>query len=620
MPKQHKAKAGHTDHCSWRGDSPEPELDDLLHDEDTHGRRLPNEVCSWHGDPPEPESDDLARDSRDKQSPKLSPKSRAASDTGPKLAHIDLELLDNPSQPESSKEHKKISKKPPKAKDSAHKHHKKDVHSALTEKAQKIPQADNQPPSGEEREEQILEDIKETLQEKISQGVHQAFNAFQNIMKTSDPQAASDQPGDIESSKDQKPPTEEKDAPPEPTGLPPIPTIDGPQLTKGKKSKDKERAKREREEAKRAEKERKANEKEEKKRLKKEKEEAKKERCLRRKEKRKGKEKETGYPLTEPSTGAAKSHAHPGCHICQHPEDESTLDFMREMLESAQDLPSFNDLVNAAKKFLGMKETAKPQPPQKANESPCWNEEELIEHIAAHIDKHMHKYFDLDSPRGEFPVAGKAPLRKASLKSTHDEGQAVPAKQVESRDDDCPVSHGLDGNRDWATTIMQNHTHRSLEPMSTSDVALTRCPSQTCSPCGVPTSRSVSPWCEHLGFKIDDPAPSFPKRNSSWLRKGFNSSPTRLRSVVTTPCPHASSCSHMPYLKPALYACVPVSIVPALCLETSCCGYSSFHHTSPIMTPASVPHTPPYPLFNFQPHSIAETIPSTPRRSLSANE
>ncbi|OTA59083.1 hypothetical protein K449DRAFT_436039 [Hypoxylon sp. EC38] len=601
---QHKATAGHADHCSWRGDSPEPELDDLVHDEETHGLRLPNEVCSWHGDPPEPELDDLTHDSRNKQSPKLSPKSRAASDTGPQLVDIEPKLLANTSKLESSKEHKKNSK-PPKVEDSAHKNQKNDVHSG--KKARKTPQADNQPPSSEEREEQLLEDIKENLQEQLSQEVHQAFNAFQNIIKSSNPQPASDQPGNTESSKGRKSPPKEKDVPPEPTRHPPNPTIDEPQPAKGKKSKeDKERAKREKEEVKKAQKERKANEKEEKKRIKREKEEAKKERSRKSKEKKKGKEKEADS-LAGPSASAVESHSHPGCHICQNPEDESTLDFIRELLESAQDLPSFNDLVNAAKKFLGVKETAESQPPQRANETPCWNEEELVEHIAAHIDKHMHKYFDLDSPRGEFPAAGKAPPRKA-------------AKEAESRDNDCPVSHGLDGNRDWATTIMQGHMHRSLEPISTSDVALARCPSHTCSPSGIPTSRSVSPWCEHLGFKIDDPVPSFPKRSPSWLRRGFNSSPTRLRSVVTSPCAHASSCSHRPYLKPALYACVPVSLVPALCLETSCCGHSSCHHPSPIMTPTSVPHTPTYPLFNFQPHSIAETIPGTPRRSLSANE
>ncbi|OTA93480.1 hypothetical protein M434DRAFT_30989 [Hypoxylon sp. CO27-5] len=621
----HKTTAGHADHCNWRGDSPEPELDDIVHDEEIHGPRLPNEVCSWHGDPPEPELDDLAHDSRNKQSPRLSPKSRAASDTGPQLVHTELKLLANPSKPESSKEHKKNSKSP-KVKDSAHKNQKNDVHSG--KKARKTPQAgwfgseiiydipgsltlnlsDNQLLSSEERGEQILEDLKENLQEQLSQGFHQAFNAFENIIKSSNPQPASDRPGNMEPSKGQKPPTKEEDIPPEPTRHPPIPTIDEPRPAKGKKSKeDKERAKREKEEAKRAEKERKANEKEEKKRIKREKEEAKKGRS--RKSKEKKKEKGTDS-LAGPSAGAVGSHAHPGCQICQNPEDENTLNFMRELLESAQDLPSFNDLVNAAKKFLGAKETAESLPLQEANEVASWNEEELIEHIAAHIDKHMHKYFDLDSPRGEFPAAGKAPPRKA----------AVPAKEAESRDNDCPVSHGLDGNRDWATTIMQSHMHRSLEPISTSDVALARCPSHTCSPSGIPMSRSVSPWCEHLGFKIDDPAPSYPKRNSSWLRRGFNSSPTRLRSVVTTPCPHASSCSHRPYLKPALYACVPVSLVPALCLETSCCGHSSCHYPSPIMTPSSVPHTPAYPLFNFQPHSIAETIPGTPRRSLSANE
>ncbi|KAI2472969.1 hypothetical protein F4781DRAFT_257102 [Annulohypoxylon bovei var. microspora] len=92
-----------------------------------------------------------------------------------------------------------------------------------------------------------------------------------------------------------------------------------------------------------------------------------------------------------------------------------------------------------------------------------------------------------------------------------------------------------------------------------------------------------------------------------------------MRSVATPSCLHVPVCLHGFHHEPATYACVPVSLVPALCLESPCCGHSSCHYVSPIMTPLSVPLTP-YHSFTFGPSNLAETIPSSPRRSFSANE
>lgn len=96
-----KPKAADT--CSWQGDSPESELDDLAHD---HNRQ-PAETCSWHGDSPEPEIDDLAHDSRP----------RATSHTEPKVVVIVPVPSDTPvetEKPKKPEDRKKTSKTPPK--------------------------------------------------------------------------------------------------------------------------------------------------------------------------------------------------------------------------------------------------------------------------------------------------------------------------------------------------------------------------------------------------------------------------------------------------------------------------------------------------------------------------
>lgn len=46
--------------CEWRGDAPEPELDDLAHPhEQPHQSSRPANACDWRGDEPDPLEDDL---------------------------------------------------------------------------------------------------------------------------------------------------------------------------------------------------------------------------------------------------------------------------------------------------------------------------------------------------------------------------------------------------------------------------------------------------------------------------------------------------------------------------------------------------------------------------------
>ncbi|KAI0852923.1 hypothetical protein F5Y00DRAFT_258179 [Daldinia vernicosa] len=586
---KHKSKADKADaaeDCGWRGDGPEPELDDLAHKEEPHRPRPPDEVCSWQGDPPEPELDDLAH------SPQLSPRSQVNTRVEELLEDIDPMPLDAFPKPEN---HKKGSKA-----------HFKD----------------------EQPGEQVQDATVETLQEKITHGVHHGVHhvltIFHNIVNPSSSQAHEEA---LEDSAE--PPDEVNDAPSRPSRIPPIFTTSEPQHPKGKTPREeKERAKREKAEARKAEKERRAREKEEKKRLKVERRRERREHRERRhkekdrhhkekeKSKNKGKETETetaslpDLPPGADGLAATESHHHPGCPICEHPEEQGTHDFMKGLLESWEGvLPSLNDLIEAALKLMGLKSTDDTPGAQHDCKNLSLNEQELIEHIAAHIDKHMHHYTDHHNPSGE----GNS---SAAVKSSSNQQQQA------SCEGGRPTSHGLDGNRDWPMTIMQGHVFRSIEPMSAPDVATAQSPSppRDRSPFRTPTGRCVSPWCEKLGLKLDDP-PLFQKPTVSWSRRGFNSSPSRMRTTTTSSCLNAPLCLHPVYHEHGLYACVPVSLVPALSLEPPCCGHSSCHYAPSVMTPMPVSHTP-RPLFKFEPpFGTAETIPpSTPRRSLSASE
>ncbi|KAI2772275.1 hypothetical protein F4815DRAFT_450384 [Daldinia loculata] len=577
--KRKADKAEAAENCSWRGDSPEPELDDLAHKEEPHRPRPPDEICSWQGNPPEPGFDYRAH------STKSPPRSQINTPVEPLLTEIEPMPLDASPKQEN---HNKASQ----------------AHSE-----------DEQPGEQEQGS------TEETLQGRITHGVQHVLTVFHNIVNPSSSQAHEEAPEDSA-----EPPGEENNAPLRPSRLPPILTIVEPQHPKGKTPKEeKEKAKREKREARKVEKERKAIEKEEKKRLKVERRKEYKERRHQEKEKKKnkGKEKETASPPDLPpgadGLAATESHCHPGCQICEHPEDQRTHDFMKSLQESWEGLPSLNDLTEAAKKLLGLKATDDtPDAPQSC-QNLSLNEQELIEHIAAHINRHIHQHID-HNPSGEGNASiGKSSSNKPSYQDPC-QGPDTPGQQQQaSCEDGRPTSHGLDGNRDWPMTIMQGHIFRSIEPMSAPDVATTQPPPRDCSPFRTPTSRCVSPWCEKLGLKLDDP-PLVQKPTVPWSRRGFNSSPSRMRTVATSSCLNAPLCSHPVYHEHGLYACVPVSLIPALSLESSCCGHSNCHYASPMMTPMPVSHTP-CPLFNFEPFGTAETIPpSTPRRSLSANE
>ncbi|KAF3061255.1 hypothetical protein GL218_04207 [Daldinia childiae] len=443
-------KADPAEDCNWRGDSPEPELDDLAHKEEPHQPRPPDEVCSWQGDPPEPELDDLAH------SPKLSPKSQLNTRVEQLLEEVEPMPLDAFPKPEN---HRKASK--------AH-------------------FEDEQP--GEQEEDAA----EGTLHERITQGVHQALNIFHNIVNPPSSQAHEEV-----SENGAEPLCEESNPHSGPSRIPPILTIVEPKNPK----EEKEKAKRDKAEAKKIEKQRKAEEKEEKKRLKVEKRKEHKEHRERRhkekerhhkeKKKSKGKEKETTSPPDLPhgahGSTATESHPHPGCQICEHPEEQGTHDFMKGLLESWEGLPSLNDLTEAAKKLLGLKATDDTSDAQQSCQDISLSEQELIEHIAAHIDRHIHQYMD-HKPSGECNAsAGKSSSNNPPCQNPCQESDIPGQQQQASCEDGRPPGHGLDGNRDWPMTIMQGHIFRSIEPMSAPDIAASQSPPRDYSPFRTPT-------------------------------------------------------------------------------------------------------------------------------------
>ncbi|KAI2620041.1 hypothetical protein GGR54DRAFT_113084 [Hypoxylon sp. NC1633] len=590
---QREAKAEAADNCSWRGDSPEPEHDDLAHPEARQPLK-PDEVCSWRGDSPEPELDDLAHHPTHNERPKDKNTEKPHGHKKPLTVFSD----EKPPADKKGRDQKPV------------------VLSA------DVPSADNQTSDDKKQEHGATE---ESLQKTVVHGVQQALGIFQSIVKHDD---------EPDTSQDTKPSGKENNIPPsavaEYSRLPPIPTIVEPmsEAPKGKKTKaDKERIKKEKEEAKKAEKERKAKEKEEKKRLKKAKEIERKEQRRKEKEMKKNKgKKDTAPPTPSPPppdlptifSAAAEPHPghHPGCRICEHPHEQGTADLLNESLETWKGLPSFQDLTVAARKFLGIKDVNEPHDTPQADQNPLLNEQELIDHIVEHINKHVHQYKDTNSPGEGSPKHTKTSPKDVSPFSAPHENSSAPRKQGENLVDGDPSGQGYDGNRDWPMTLTQTQVLRSPELTSAHpDFAATQPPSRALSPVRAPTSRCVSPWCEQLGLKMDD-LPPFPRRTASWSRRGFSSSPSRIRSAPTPPCLNPQYGPHRCCQEPALYACVPVSVVPALCLETPYCC----HYASPMATPSSVTHSP-YSSLNLEPPSIAETLsPSTtPRRSISAH-
>ncbi|KAI0161154.1 hypothetical protein GGR52DRAFT_586419 [Hypoxylon sp. FL1284] len=553
-----EVKAEAAESCDWRGDSPEPELDDLAHN--IHHQSLqPDEACSWRGDSPEPEFDDLAHRS---DAPNLSPRSPEMTHADP--VPVDIEHLDTPEKDEKAPielPHDSGSFAP-------------------------CETARSQDSSGDGTCGAVpLPDVSEHEDE--------------------------DEPDPSTSG---KPSGEENDVPPETDEHPPAPVITKPTSPKEEKRKEKEKAKAEKEEAKKARREQKAKEKEERKEARKRKKEEHKEHCRRRIEKIFGKKMPASptpdLPPGANGAAAADSHPqpdpHPGCRICQNSQKKSTVDLLRQSMENWQGVPSFHDLAEAAKALLGMIDKAEPQDAQEEPQGPSPEDQKLIDHIAEHIQAHFRGPEWNEDGHGETDKTSAYGLVPHPASS---ERRDTGGRRQESRDDGGATHHGLDGNGDWPVMPKRGHVLHSPRPASTTDFAISRPSSR-----GYSSMRaSASPsWCEQLGFNIDGSI-SPPRRARSWSRRRFNSSPSRLRNTASL------NGAHYPpivYPETAMYACLPIPLITALCLESASHSHACCHYASPAVTPPSAEYAP-HPWIRPE----LETISSmTSRRSISANE
>ncbi|KAI1762056.1 hypothetical protein GGR53DRAFT_468662 [Hypoxylon sp. FL1150] len=540
---QREAKAEAAKNCSWRGDSPEPELDDLAHSTSNHRfHHRPAEALVWQADPPEPEPDDLAH-RPDKACIWQAGSPEAELQHSRKLSQLDPQPIEI-EQSNTAKKRKKSKKpdeqedlpiKPPKGlskvrphAEPPEDHHSRDQTYDTRSEAKLSAHPHDNEPTYDEKQGQEPYKAPETLRGRVTQGVQQAFSTLQGIIKY-EPQNEAEKPTG-------KANPQESNEPP-PSELQPVPEVAEPTSFEIKNpNDDKERAKREKEKVKKAQKEKKAEEKEEKKRAKKEKEEAKKQKERERKEQRrrekeakKNKGKGTAPPPSASHPEAADPHPHPGCKICQDPQEQGVLEFLGYSLENWRGLPSVHDLTEAARSFLGMHVETESQATREQPQGVSPEDQELLDHIAEHINAHVRQFRDPKAtaaannktPPYSFPPHSSPPSKPPSGRPN------APGKQHESDGNGGTVSdgnggnvsHGLDGNRDWPMTIKRGQTLRRPGSVSPPEFSITQPPSRGYSPHrATATSRCISPWCEQLGFTMENPRP-FPQRAISWSRR-----------------------------------------------------------------------------------------------------
>ncbi|KAI0009991.1 hypothetical protein F4779DRAFT_617022 [Xylariaceae sp. FL0662B] len=654
---QKEAKAEAAAHCDWRGDSPEPEHDDIA-DKHTKARpapetchwradspeseindlshevvkpRQPREACDWLGDSPEPELDDLAHSKLKKRHPREKVQSPRGDEPG------ESSKPPPSRQEEISPSQSSVLQMLPQTE-----HQAEEVASELikleikgiealkagpqSKKAspQTASNADDQP-SGEDASKPTSQPSQnpeeETFPDRVIHGLGRALDAVQEIIHTSHEPSESGEPKPEEDTNTR---AEQSEEPPHATQdrILPAAGTEALKIPKGPSSRNdkarakelKEKAKKEKQRAKEAKanekKMRKAKEKEAREKAKKEKERAKKqkkENARKVEERKKNKGRKARSPPPNLPTGAdgaasvenAALHPHPGCEMCQSPGERTTLDSVRDILGNWDGLPSFNALADTARRMLAQNDRDDRSHMRSTTESDD-GELELIKHMADHFSRHVQRHLDLDSSAGDNPTVGRAfPHKVLPHRLPCEDGSTAPG------------NHGLDGIRDSPTSSEPGQILHSPEPLPL-DAAAIQPPVRR--PTSPPQISRMSPWYDYLGLNVDESVPSRPSRQSSWSpKRSFAGSPQRFG---TTPCPNRAY-----YPEPALYACVPVSLtplVPALCLETPRCAHGSVH--SPHMM-GSPWHHALYPPASFGSLGDTKVLPtSAPRRSFSMTE
>ncbi|KAI2626209.1 hypothetical protein GGS21DRAFT_278378 [Xylaria nigripes] len=371
------------DACDWRGDAPEPELDDLAHECEVNQQpSRPAEVCDWHDDESERGDDGLDRICESDNQPKQDCAEHKATENpeveeGPssaegkqsehdKVSENKTGQMENPADSGSSpsKGHKAV-------KDSPHKEH---THAPWVDSLAQMPP---------------------TVAEKVSLGMKQAIETAASILTPSTGEMSHDPVAEKGRKKSSLPPEPTPIHHPEPRPAQPIKKASKKQREKEKRKS----AKQARQEARRKAKQQKHEERKQKRKEKREK--ARKEKARRRAIRRGGGELPTHLiqGLQNHSLGSqAPYHTRcdicarsaekykkrsPQCSICaKAAEREATSRYLKSSKISLAHLPSVTDLLDAIGKLLGKEKKTQDST---AESSRAQDDEDLVCHIALHI-------------------------------------------------------------------------------------------------------------------------------------------------------------------------------------------------------------------------------------------
>ncbi|KAI0401009.1 hypothetical protein F4802DRAFT_609670 [Xylaria palmicola] len=463
----HSRPPAQDDTCEWQGDAPDPELDDLAAECDANRQpSRPVDTCDWRGDGPEQQQDDLSpicpppqqvlqsdrshepvKEPDSVQTPTLPPSERAgppailvpsADDKDPAQKHDAVPSLDRPARDGKPFE---LGKRPRKNK--PHAGNAAGPSIAPTRDKTHSPWVDS------------LEQMSATVMEKVNIGVKQTLEAATSRLGP----AAHDEPQPKEPAVTGKSRRNSSLAPasaaaPLPEFYVPRPaqtSTDQPEdddlgvnskRHQRERSRSEKKARREARRRARQEKtkERRAKRKEEKERHRKEREW--------KKIARKGKElpphlrqglrpapglKVPYHPECDICTRAAASamsskKRDPSCTTCgMTAERESTNQYLESAKLDLGELPTWEDILNSIKKFLGKEKNSATEPRQGG----AHVDEELAKHIALHVQ-------DFTANGGEPSLRGHKCNKKG--RSGH------------------PGRHGLDGNRDSPTTTDRDNS------------------------------------------------------------------------------------------------------------------------------------------------------------------
>ncbi|KAH9891464.1 hypothetical protein F4778DRAFT_336036 [Xylariomycetidae sp. FL2044] len=467
--------------CDWRGDSPEPELDDLAHPSDDAGKPVqPDEVCDWSGDEPEAEHDALD----DIHLPSSKPTPSAAKEDASPQAPPAEGVLPLPTEPLVPTELSN-KKETPETKSSG-------LRSWVPRiPIIKLPSNDKVPGDGK------LPSLVPKLPER----------------SPSENSAPPEAPAGGQPREQDQEPTEAPYIPSVPPKIIPRPPIEAHFHEGDKKTgRSKEEKKLAKEGKKKAEKEKKAKKESERRERHRKKKEDEKERKEKKRLEKEAKKKDKGK-AAEPAT-SAEFKPHPACVICNNPEDKNVVEkFIPEYLKEAvsaggrSSLPTLSSLFDAVRGLLGGKEAEVTQGEHVGPTENPKHHHSLAEHIACHIRDHLNEFLE-EAEKGQNTSKG-------------------------------PRHQGLDGNRDSPTPPMFGPVgHTGTSPLAS--VVPRHIIPGSCSPSYCPPYlRHHGPWFDEAG-RNSPCRRSPPSRvyNASYFRSNTVLFNAKSRSLTEPPSMH----------------------------------------------------------------------------------